>query len=315
MNSTKIWQGFGIVVTLILLCFLLGETTSWTRYTGLLSFSMLGLTVWTLSTTHITIQSVTIYLHRAIAHQGIYLHPGISHLFRFWLWLGTGMSTREWGSIHRKHHAKVDTPDDPHTPIFFGLESTTKIIAWVFFVGVSKYVEESHNKETMERYGHGMPNDWIEKHLYTPHPFLGVGFLLGAINLTLFGLPGLIVWAAQVLWIPVFAAGIINGLGHGVGYQNFDGTVRNEDGKLRHPNVAFSTNIFPIGILIGGEELHNNHHADPVSPFFARRWFEFDLGSVTIRSLCVLRLAKLRTPLVAKNKLMSLVYKASNLGE
>jgi len=224
------------------------------------------------------------------------------------------MSVKEWAAIHRKHHAKVDTLDDPHTPIYFGLGSVSQLLKWVFVEGVSKYVKESHNPKTIEEYGHNTPNDWIEKHLYALHPFLGVGVLLGVTNVVLFGLPGLIIWGIQALWIPVFAAGVINGMGHWFGYQNFKREERTADGKLRFPNVAYSTNMIPVGILIGGEELHNNHHAYPVSPFFARKWWEFDLGSVTIRLLCLLRLAKLRTPFTATNKVQGLYYRMFNMG-
>ena len=279
----------------------------WSIWGGTLNFSPIGLVLWTLVVTHITIQTVTVYLHRTVAHRGLLLHPVVSHPFRFWNWLTTGMRVKEWVAIHRKHHAKVDTFDDPHTPIFFGLSTFFNIVIWVFFLGVYKYVKESHNNETIEGYGHKTPDDWIEKNLYTPHNLLGVGVILGILNILLFGLPGLLVWGVQALWIPTLAAGVINGFGHWFGYKNY----KRDDPK--YPNVAFSTNIVPVGILIGGEELHNNHHADAVSPFFAHKWWEFDLGSVTVRLLCLARLAKLAKPLVAKNGFEKTYYKIFGL--
>ena len=281
---------------------------NWTLWGGVLNLSFVGLVVSALVLTHITIQTVTVYLHRTLSHRALYLHPIASHFFRFWNWLTTGMNGKEFAAVHRKHHAKVDTEEDPHTPVFFGLHSPWKIIVWVFFVGVRKYVAEARNKETTDEYGAGTPNDWIERNLYVPHNFLGVGILLGIINVFLFGLPGLIIWGVQALWIPVFATGIINGLGHRFGYTNYD------INDPRYPNVAYSTNISPVGILIGGEELHNNHHAHPASPFFAHKWWECDWGSVTIRLLCLLRLAKLRIPLVPSNEFQRIYYKVFNLG-
>ena len=207
--------------------------------TGLLDLSAWQLVVYTLVVTHITIASVTIYLHRHQAHRALDLHPIPSHFFRFWLWLTTGQVTKEWASIHRKHHAKCDTEEDPHSP-------QTRGIRKVLLEGAELYRAESKNKETMEKYGHGTPDDWIERHVYTGHSAMGVALLL-IINVALFGVIGLTVWAVQMLWIPITAAGIINGLGHWWGYRNYD------------CNDA-ATNVFPFGILIGGEELHNNHH-------------------------------------------------------
>jgi stearoyl-CoA desaturase (delta-9 desaturase) len=274
---------------------------SWTPLGGILDFSFGGLVLWTLIVTQITIQMVTIYLHRTVAHVSLYLHPIVAHFFRFWNWLATGMTTKEWAAIHRKHHAKVDTKEDPHSPI-------TKGKLRITLVGVLEYVKESYNSETIEKHGHNTPNDWIERNLYTPHNFLGVGVLLGVINVLLFGLPGLIVWGIQAVWIPFWAAGVINGAGHFLGYQNY------KRGDGRYPNVAYSTNISPIGFWIGGEELHNNHHAFPTSAFFAKKWYEFDIGSVFIRILCLFRLARLRIPLVPKNSLQMMYYRIFNLG-
>ena len=276
-----------------------------------LAHGLWGLTWWqivlyTLVTTHITIAAVTIFLHRHQAHRSLDLHPLPSHFFRFWLWLTTGQNTKEWGSIHRKHHAHVDAPGDPHSPVVANITTPLDWIRWIFFEGVHKYVIAGRDKASLEKFSHGMPNDWVENTIYTPHSFLGVGVILGVTNVLLFGLPGLLIWSVQALWIPVFAAGIINGLGHGFGYRNY------EHGK-EYPNVAFSTNISPWGLPIGGEELHNNHHADGASPCFAHKWYEFDEGWVVIQGLCLLRLAKLRKPLVAKNSFQKIYYKVVNL--
>jgi stearoyl-CoA desaturase (delta-9 desaturase) len=271
---------------------------NWTVFGGILDLTVAGLTKWTVAVTHITILSVTIYLHRYVAHRGFELNVYVQHFFRFWLWLTTGQNTKEWASIHRKHHAHVDAVGDPHSPVVAGITTPLDWVRWVLFEGVHSYVVAGRDKASLEKFSHGMPDDWVENNIYTPHSFLGVGILLGVINVTLLGLPGLIIWGVQALWIPIFAAGIINGLGHGFGYRNY------KHGK-EYPNVASSTNIFPWGLLIGGEELHNNHHADGASPCFARKWYEIDEGWVLIRGLCFLRLAKLRKPLVAKNHLQS----------
>ena len=253
--------------------------------TGLLDFSAWQVVIYTLVVTHITIAAVTIYLHRHQAHRALDLHPIPSHFFRFWLWLTTGQVTKEWASIHRKHHAKCDTEEDPHSP-------QTRGIRKVLFEGAELYRAESKVKETMDKYGHGTPDDWIERHVYTGRSTLGVASLL-VINVALFGVIGLTVWAIQMMWIPITAAGIINGLGHWWGYRNYD------------CNDA-ATNIFPWGILIGGEELHNNHHTYATSAKLSSKWYEFDLGWGYIRMLEMVGLAKVKKvapkPKLAKNK-------------
>ena len=253
--------------------------------TGLLDFSAWEVVLYTLVVTHITIASVTIYLHRHQAHRALDLHPIPSHFFRFWLWLTTGQVTKEWASIHRKHHAKCDTEEDPHSP-------QTRGIRKVLLEGAELYRIESKNKETMDKYGHGTPDDWIERNVYTRHSAAGVVALL-FINVALFGVIGLTVWAIQMMWIPITAAGIINGLGHWWGYRNYD------------CNDA-ATNIFPWGILIGGEELHNNHHTHATSAKLSSKWYEFDLGWGYIRTLEILGLAKVKKvapkPKLDKNK-------------
>ena len=231
---------------------------------GLLAASWWQIVVYALVTTHITIASVTIYLHRHQAHRAMDLHALPSHFFRLWLWLGTGQVTKEWVSIHRKHHAKCETIEDPHSPQAHGIKK-------VFWQGAELYRAESKNKETMVKYGHGTPNDWVERNVYTRFSWQGVGLMM-IINLALFGAAGLAVWAVQMAWIPVTAAGIINGIGHYWGYRNFEA-----------PDA--STNISPWGILIGGEELHNNHHTYPTSAKFSVKPYEFDIGWVYIRAL------------------------------
>jgi stearoyl-CoA desaturase (delta-9 desaturase) len=237
---------------------------------------VLGLSWWqvvlaTLLLTHITIAAVTIFLHRSQAHRALDLHPAVSHFFRAWLWLTTGMQTREWVSIHRKHHAKCETPEDPHSPQTRGLRK-------VLWQGAELYMEEADNKETLARYGHGTPNDWLERNVYSRFTWQGCGLMLGA-DLILFGAAGIAVWAVQMIWIPFFAAGVINGIGHFWGYRNYDS-----------PDAA--TNISPWGILIGGEELHNNHHTYPTSARLSSKWFEFDIGWAYIRILSALGLAR-----------------------
>ncbi|MGI9297661.1 MAG: DesA family fatty acid desaturase, partial [Gammaproteobacteria bacterium] len=227
------------------------------------------LSVWTLvlivlGTTHITIAAVTIYLHRCQAHRSLTLHPAVSHFFRLWLWLTTGMLTREWAAIHRKHHAKVETADDPHSPQVQGILS-------VLFGGVSCYVREKNNPETIARYGYGTPDDRMER-IYSRFPKTGVILTL-LCNLVLFGFPaGALMWGVQMIWIPFWAAGVINGIGHYWGYRNFQ------------PQDE-SRNIVPLGLFIGGEELHNNHHAFPTSAKLSNRWYEFDVGWLYIRLL------------------------------
>ena len=231
---------------------------------GLLAFSWWEIILYALVTTHITIVSVTIYLHRHQAHRAMDLHAIPAHFFRFWLWLGTGQVTKEWVSIHRKHHAKCETSEDPHSPQAYGIKT-------VLLKGAELYRAESKNKETMSKFGHGTPNDWIERNLYTRFSWQGVGLML-VLNLALFGAAGLAVWAVQMAWIPVTAAGIINGIGHYWGYRNFEA-------------ADASTNISPWGIMIGGEELHNNHHTYPTSAKFSVKPYEFDIGWVYIRTL------------------------------
>jgi stearoyl-CoA desaturase (delta-9 desaturase) len=240
-------------------------------FSGIYDLPWWGYVVYALVVTHITIAAVTIYLHRHQAHRALDLHPLPSHFFRFWLWLTTGMVTKEWASIHRKHHAKCETVDDPHSPQTYGIKK-------VFWEGAELYRKESRNKETLDRYGHGTPDDWIERNLYTRFSASGVTFLF-ILNFALFGFIGITIWAVQMIWIPLTAAGIINGIGHYWGYRNFQ------------PADA-SRNIVPWGILIGGEELHNNHHAYGTSARLSNAWYEFDIGWLYIRMLQMLRLAK-----------------------
>jgi stearoyl-CoA desaturase (delta-9 desaturase) len=213
--------------------------------------------LYTLVTTHFTISGVTIFLHRAQTHRALDLGPIPSHFFRFWLWLGTGMVTKEFVAVHRKHHAKVETEEDPHSP-------QTRGIKKLLFEGTELYRTESRNKETLAKYGYGTPDDWLERKIYTGHSVLGVALMM-VINLALFGAAGLTVWAIQMAWIPVMATGVINGIGHYWGYRNFES-----------PDA--STNVSPWGILIGGEELHNNHHTYPTSARFSVKPYEFDIG-------------------------------------
>jgi stearoyl-CoA desaturase (delta-9 desaturase) len=240
---------------------------------GLVRASAWELVVITLIMTHITIAGVTIFLHRCQAHRALELHAIPSHFFRFWLWMTTGMVTKEWAAIHRKHHAKCETEEDPHSPVTRGIKK-------VFFEGAELYRAESHNRETIEKYGHGTPDDWIERNLYTKYSALGVSLML-VLDLVLFGVLGLTVWAVQMAWIPVTAAGVINGIGHFWGYRNFDSTDA-------------SRNIFPLGILIGGEELHNNHHTYGTSAKLSNKWYEFDIGWLYISIMAFLGLAKVK---------------------
>ncbi len=240
---------------------------------GLAPLPWWGYVVYTLAVTHVTIAGVTIFLHRHQAHRALDLHALPSHFFRFWLWLTTGMVTREWAAIHRKHHAKVETEEDPHSP-------QTKGIKTVLFKGAELYRAEAKNQDTLERYGRGTPDDWVERNVYSRFTWQGVGLML-IIDVALFGAIGLTIWAVQMIWIPLFAAGVINGIGHYWGYRNFS----SED---------TSTNIVPIGILVGGEELHNNHHAYGSSAKLSSKWYEFDIGWLYIRILETLGLAKVR---------------------
>ncbi len=240
---------------------------------GLAGFSGWEVLAFTLVFTHITIASVTIFLHRAQAHRALDLHAVPAHFFRLWLWLTTGMVTKEWVAIHRKHHAKCETEEDPHSP-------QTRGIKTVLLTGSELYRTEAKNLETLEKFGHQTPNDWIERNLYTRYSWQGVGVML-LIDVLLFGAIGAAVWAVQMLWIPITAAGIINGIGHWWGYRNFEA-------------VDASTNVSPWGLLIGGEELHNNHHTYPTSAKLSVKPFEFDIGWAYIRGLEMLGLATVR---------------------
>jgi stearoyl-CoA desaturase (delta-9 desaturase) len=240
---------------------------------GLWNLSWWQIVLYTLVTTHITIASVTIFLHRTQTHKAMELGPIPSHFFRFWLWLSTGMVTKEWVAIHRKHHAKCETVDDPHSPQVKGIDE-------VFWRGAELYRKESKNMDTMERYGTGTPDDWIERNLYTRYSWQGVGLML-IINVALFGMAGLAVWAVQMIWIPITAAGIINGIGHYWGYRNFEA-----------PDA--SRNISPWGLLIGGEELHNNHHTYPTAAKFSVKKYEFDIGWVYIQMMSAIGWAKVK---------------------
>jgi stearoyl-CoA desaturase (delta-9 desaturase) len=243
-------------------------------FSGFFDLPWWGYGLVALGLTHITIAAVTIYLHRCQAHRALELHPVVSHFFRLWLWLTTGMVTKEWAAIHRKHHAKCETAEDPHSPQIHGINR-------VLWGGVFLYVKESYNKETMERYGHGTPDDWAERNIYTRHAMAGVSLML-AFDLLAFGLvPGFLIWITQIGWIPFWAAGVINGVGHFFGYRSYD--------------VAdASTNIVPWGILIGGEELHNNHHAFASSAKLSSKWYEFDIGWMYIRLLDMFGLATVK---------------------
>lgn len=242
-------------------------------YNGLLDLTVWQLVVVTLVLTHLTIVSVTVYLHRYSAHRSLELHPALKHAFRFWLWLSTAMNTREWTAIHRKHHAKCETADDPHSPVHKGLATVVRR-------GAELYKAEASNAETLRIYGKNCPDDWIERKLYSnPHTRnLGVVLML-LIDIALFGALGLTVWAIQMVWIPFWAAGVVNGLGHAVGYRNFE--CRDA-----------ATNLVPWGIVIGGEELHNNHHTYPNSAKLSVKRWEFDMGWAWIKLFTWLRLAK-----------------------
>jgi stearoyl-CoA desaturase (delta-9 desaturase) len=228
----------------------------------------------TLVMTHITIVCVTLFLHRSQAHRGIEFHPILSHVMRFWLWLTTGMITKQWVAIHRKHHRSTDIPGDPHSPHVFGI--------WhVLFKGASLYHTASKDTAMIRQYGVGTPDDWIEQNLYTLHSRLGIALML-VIDLVLFGPWGLLVWGIQMIWIPFWAAGVVNGLGHWIGYRN--GETKDH-----------SRNIVPWDIIVGGECLHNNHHLDPANPRLSRRWFEFDAGWMWFKLFEVVGLAKIRS--------------------
>ena len=260
-------------------------TSVWDGLIGWLAYGLADMAWWqivlyTLVTTHITIAAVTVFLHRAQAHRALDLGPIPSHFFRLWLWLTTGMVTKEWVAIHRKHHAKCETEDDPHSP-------QTRGIKTVLLTGSELYRSEAKNQETLAKFGHGTPNDWIERNLYSRFTWQGVGLALIA-DLMMFGSIGLAVWAVQMLWIPITAAGVINGIGHWWGYRNFEA-----------PDA--SRNVSPWGIIIGGEELHNNHHTYPTSAKLSVKPYEFDIGWAYIRGLEMLGWAKVRkTPPMLK---------------
>ncbi len=237
---------------------------------GLLALSWWQVLLIGLALTHVTIVSVTLYLHRHSAHRALDLHPALAHFFRFWLWLTTGMTTKAWTAIHRKHHAKCEQAEDPHSPQIHGLRK-------VLWQGAELYRAEAMKPETLSRYGHGTPDDWIERHLYSRYVMLGVSLML-VIDLLLFGALGAALWAMQMAWIPFWAAGVVNGVGHYWGYRNFEA----QDA---------STNIAPWGLVIGGEELHNNHHTYPTSAKFSVKPYEFDIGWAYIRLFAALKLA------------------------
>jgi stearoyl-CoA desaturase (delta-9 desaturase) len=240
---------------------------------GLLDASVWQAVLATLILTHITIAGVTIFLHRAQAHRALELHPAVAHFFRFWLWLTTGMVTREWVAVHRRHHAKCETPEDPHSPQVLGLKK-------VLTEGAELYGQATNDPEILTRYGHSTPNDWLERRVYSRFRWQGVGLML-ILDLLLFGVYGITMWAVQMLWIPFWAAGVVNGVGHYWGYRNYEA-----------PDA--STNISPWGILIGGEELHNNHHAFPSSAKLSSKPWEFDIGWLYIRALRGLGLARVK---------------------
>lgn len=229
--------------------------------------------IYTLIATHITIACVTLYLHRSQAHRSVTFHPVIEHFMRAWLWLTTGMVTRQWVAIHRKHHRYSDRAGDPHSPHVYG-------IGHVFFKGAVLYHEASKDTDMVDAYGAGTPADWMELHIYTAHSRLGIGILL-VLNTLIFGWWGPVIWGIQMIWIPFWAAGVINGLGHWIGYRN--GHTKDH-----------SRNISPWGIVIGGEELHNNHHLDPASARLSKNWFEFDIGWMYINIFKLLGLVKIK---------------------
>ena len=241
---------------------------------GLFDLPWWGYVLVTLGMTHVTIAAVTIFLHRHQAHRALELGPVPSHFFRFWLWLTTGMNTKEWAAIHRKHHAKCETEEDPHSPQIHGIHK-------VLWGGVFLYVKEAYNRETLEKYGTGTPDDWIERKVYTPYQKSGIALML-MLDVLMFGIvAGPVIWVVQMIWIPFWAAGVVNGLGHFWGYRNF-------------ACADASTNLIPIGILIGGEELHNNHHTFATSAKLSNKWYEFDIGWGYIRILEMLGQARVK---------------------
>jgi stearoyl-CoA desaturase (delta-9 desaturase) len=230
--------------------------------------------LYTLTMTHITIICVTLFLHRSQAHKGIIFHPSVSHFMRFWLWLTTGMVTKQWVAIHRRHHRSSDLEGDPHSPHVFGIWT-------VLFKGALLYHEASKNTNMITQYGVGTPDDWVEQKLYSAHSRLGIMLLL-IINIVFFGWVGILIWSIQMIWIPFWAAGVINGIGHYIGYRNTDTNDK-------------STNLLPWGIIIGGEELHNNHHSDPASAKLSKKFYEFDIGYMYAKILAFVGLAKFRS--------------------
>ncbi|MGO4702864.1 DesA family fatty acid desaturase [Dyella sp. 2RAB6] len=238
---------------------------------GLTGAGWVSMLVYVLVVTQLTIFTVTLYLHRSQTHRGVDFHPVLANFFRFWNWLTTGMVVREWVAVHRKHHAKVETEEDPHSPQIYGIKK-------VFWDGVSLYRDASYIKEDLEKYGRGTPDDWIERKLFGGHPYWGPTLML-LIDLALFGVIGAAIWALQMIWIPFWAAGFVNGIGHWWGYRNFE-------------SADTATNLAPWGVWIGGEELHNNHHAFPSSAKFALRKWEFDIGWAAICTLRAVGLAK-----------------------
>jgi stearoyl-CoA desaturase (delta-9 desaturase) len=257
-----------------------------TLFSGFFDLPWWGLVLVALALTHVTIIGVTVFLHRCQAHRALELHPSVSHFFRFWLWMTTGMVTREWAAVHRKHHAKCETAEDPHSPQVLGINR-------VLWGGVFLYVKEALKKETLDRYGHGTPDDFMERRIYSRYTLSGLT-IMGLINVSLFGIvPGVLILVTQVAWIPFWAAGVINGVGHFFGYRNF----ACEDA---------SRNILPWGILIGGEELHNNHHTFASSARLSNKWYEFDIGWMYICILESLGLATVKkvapTPRFAEAK-------------
>ena len=255
-------------------------------FLGFVDLPWWGYVLIALALTHVTIVAVTVYLHRHQAHHALDLHPLVSHFFRLWLWLTTGMVTKEWAAVHRKHHAKCDTSEDPHSPQVYGINR-------VLWLGVFLYVKEARKRETLRRYGQGTPDDWLERNVYSKFQVVGI-VLTGAVDIALFGaLPGGLILLTQIAWIPFWAAGVINGIGHYWGYRNW-------------PTPDWSTNIVPWGVLIGGEELHNNHHAFPTSAKLSCKRYELDIGWAYIRMLELARLAKVKhvapTPRLAAPK-------------
>ena len=266
LKSAQVVYTAGIILTL-------WGTGPMSFLEGLVSLPWWGYVAVALALTQITIAAVTIFLHRHQSHRALSLHPVASHFFRLWLWLTTGMVTREWVAIHRKHHAGCETTEDPHSPQVLGLRK-------VLLEGAELYRQAGDDTAMLEKYGHGTPSDWIERRLYSRYPLLGIALML-VINAVCFGPIGITIWAVQMLWIPVFAAGVINGIGHYFGYRNFEVTDA-------------SRNIVPWGIFIGGEELHNNHHSFASSAKLSSRWWEFDIGWLYIRLMQTIGLAHVR---------------------